>query len=395
MRSGERVVVEICDIAFGGDGVGRVEGRVVFVPFTMVGERVEAEIVREDKQFGRARLVRVIEPSPQRIAPRCVHFGECAGCQYQHTPYALQCEIKTKQVRDTMQRLGRFASPPVKPLLPSPIEYGYRSKITLHPRKGKLSYVGWDGRPFEVKECHIAAPVIDQAIRGGGVTAAGRGDMVYRANSRGTLFTRDLSSGAGDAEFAEFLADDLEFRLPINSFFQNNLAMVPVMLEAVRERIAATEVRHVVDGYCGAGFFTIYLAKKLSLTRCWGIEIDAQAIPWARRNATRADVKNIEFLQGAVERVLPMLLVKNRGAIPALCVLLDPPRAGCEPSVLDSLIRSRPRHVVYVSCDPATLARDLRKLCESAFDLTEVQPLDMFPQTAHIECIATLRARDC
>lgn len=391
-REGNKVEVEIIDIAFGGDGVGRVEGQVVFVAFTMVGERVEVEIVRAEKQFVRARLLRVLQPSPQRIAPRCVHFGECAGCQYQHISYIQQCEIKTKQVRDVMQRIGKFESPPVRPILPSPIEYGYRSKITLHPRKGELCYVGWDGHAFKVKECHIAAPGIDQAIRAGQAKPSGRGDMLFRANSKGELVIHDLSSKPTDIEFVEYLDEGFEFRLPINSFFQNNIAMVPVMLEAVRTRVATCTARYLVDAYCGAGFFAIYLAKKLPLTKCWGIEIDAQAIPWARKNAASAALKHIEFFAGAVESVLPMLLAKYRRLHADLCVLLDPPRAGCEPKVVESLTRSKPKRVIYVSCDPATMARDLKQLCETAYVLEEVQPLDMFPQTAHIECIACLRA---
>jgi tRNA/tmRNA/rRNA uracil-C5-methylase (TrmA/RlmC/RlmD family) len=393
MQAGEKIEIEIVDIAFGGDGVGRMDGQVVFVPFTMIGERVEAEIWRKDKQFLRARPLRVLKPSPQRIQPRCVHFGVCAGCQYQHIPYAQQCEIKTKQVRDVMQRIGKFEAAPVKPILPSPIAFGYRSKITLHPRQGKLSYVGWDGRAFEVKECHIASPTIDEAIRKGGIEAAGQGDILYRANAAGKLFIHDLSNQSGDAEFVETLGDAIEFRLPINSFFQNNTAMVPVMLDEVRKRVEAMGDRFVIDGFCGAGFFAIYLAKRLPLKKCWGIEIDTKAIPWARKNAAAAGLKNTEFFVGAVEQVLPMLLAKNRNVTQELCVLLDPPRAGCEPKVMYSLILSKPKHLIYVSCDPATLARDLRKLCESAYTLEEVQPLDMFPQTAHIECIAVLKAR--
>lgn len=390
MIEGDTIQIEITDIAFGGDGVGRVDGRVVFVPFTMVGERVEAEVWRLHKQYARARLLRVLQPSPHRIGGRCRHFGECAGCQYQHMPYPHQCEIKTKQVRDVMQRIGRFESPPVRPVLPSPLEYGYRGKINLHPRRGKLCYVGWDGRAFEVKECHIAAAAIDEKIREGTLKAMGRGDIVLRANSRGQLFVHDLSSGEGDREFVEHFAD-FPFRLPINSFFQNNIAMLPVMSEAVGARIAEAGVGYVVDAYCGAGFFAIYLAKKLSLKRGWGIEIDPQAIPWARRNAAQAGLNNLEFFQGAVERVLPVLLAKHRTIAPSLRVLLDPPRAGCEPKVLESLIKAKPKQIVYVSCDPSTLARDLKELCKSAYFLEEIQPLDMFPQTAHIECIARLK----
>ncbi len=386
-----KIELDITDIAFGGDGVGRVEGQVVFVPFTIIGERVEAEIWRREKQLARARLVRVLQPSPHRLTPRCVHFGQCAGCQYQHIAYAQQCELKTKQVRDVMERIGKFIAPPVRPILPSPIEYGYRSKITLHPRDGKLCYVGADGRPFEVKECHIAAPVIDQAIRGEQKQPGGRGDILYRTNASGQFFRHDLSDGSGDAEFVEQLGEGIEFRLPINSFFQNNVAMVPVMLDEVRKRVAAGSVRYLLDGYCGAGFFAIHLAKTLSLARVWGIELDAQAIPWARTNAARAALTNIEFFRGSVEQVLPMVLAKQRRLLGEMCVLLDPPRAGCEPKVLDALARSKPKQLVYVSCDPATLARDLKRLCESGFVLNEVQPLDMFPQTAHIECIATMR----
>ena len=390
-REGEKIELDITDVAFGGDGVGRKEGQAVFVPFTMIGERVEAEIVRDHGQFLRARLLRVLQSAPGRVEARCIHFGQCAGCQYQHIPYPQQCEIKTKQVRDVFERIGRFSSPPVRPILPSALEYGYRSKITLHPRDGKLCYVGWEGRPFEVKECHIAAPVIDQAIRAGGIKAVGRGDVMFRANSRGELFIHDLSSPPDDLEFVEQLGDDLEFRLPINSFFQSNIAMVPVMLETVAGRISQSGAGYLIDAYCGAGFFALYLTRKLGLKKSWGVEIDAQAIPWARKNAERLGLSNTEFFHGAVEHVLPMLLAKHRGGLADMCVLLDPPRKGCGSKVLAAFSRFRPATVIHVSCDPATLARDLRALCDLGYQLDEIQPLDMFPQTAHIECIATLR----
>jgi tRNA/tmRNA/rRNA uracil-C5-methylase (TrmA/RlmC/RlmD family) len=370
MHEGNRIELEITDIAFGGDGVGRAARQVVFVPFTMIGEHVEAEIYRQEKQFARARLRRVLTPSPQRIPSKCFHFGQCAGCQYQHIPYPTQCVLKTKQVRDVMERVGKFAAPPVRPILPSPLEYDYRSKINLHPR-------------------HIAAPSIQEAIRAGRTRAAGRGDIVYRANSKGQFFRQDLSNGAGDAEYVEWLGD-IEFRLPMQSFFQNNIAMVPVMLEEVRKRVEAAGVRYLLDGYCGAGFFAVHLASKLPLDKVWGIEVDAQAIRYARENAARTGLSQLEFVSGPVESVLPVLLVKNRRVLGDTCVLLDPPRAGCERAVLESLARNKPKRIVYVSCDPATLARDLRMLTDLGFTLAEIQPLDMFPQTAHIECIAVL-----
>jgi tRNA/tmRNA/rRNA uracil-C5-methylase (TrmA/RlmC/RlmD family) len=371
---GERVTVPITDIAFGGEGVARVDDFVVFVPFVMTGEQVELEIMEVKKRFARGRLLRVLTPSPERIAPACRYYGACGGCQYQHLAYETQLRIKHKQVADLFERIGGLDRQRIAPVAPCPQPFGYRNRIMIRSQWNKpeqklnIGFVRWDcGLVEDLDECQIAEPALNEQIRQVRAHPPPKGGIkvVLRIPPEG-------------------------WEVPPDSFFQNNFFLLPKMLETVREFIRQGGARHLVDLYCGVGFFGIELAD--AVESFVGVEYDRLAIQAARRNAALHGRTNGEFVAATVEEALPDLL--QRFSPEATVVLLDPPRKGCHPEALQLLRRERPGQVIYVSCHPATMARDLNILCaDGVFHLVQVTPLDMFPQTQHVECVADLRAR--
>jgi tRNA/tmRNA/rRNA uracil-C5-methylase (TrmA/RlmC/RlmD family) len=371
-QTGDQLTLTIDDIAFGGEGVGRINDFVVFVPFVLVGEAVEVEITEVKKNFARARLLRVVQPSPERVEPACRYFGQCGGCQYQHADYPAQLRLKHKQVADLFQRLGGFAPDRVAPVIPCPQPYGYRNRIMIRSQWNKpeqklnIGFVRCDcGLVEDIDECKIAEPVLNEEIRRVRAHPPPKGGIkvVLRVPPE-------------------------DWEVPADSFFQNNFYLLPGLVATVRRFLQDSGARHLADLYCGVGFFGIELADAVeSFT---GVEYDQRAIQAARRNALARKVGNGEFLAAAVEAVLPELLKKFSPGQTA--ILLDPPRKGCWPETLQLLRESKPAQVIYVSCHPATMARDLNILCgDGVFELMRVQPLDMFPQTQHVECVADLR----
>ena len=371
-QPGERHTLTITDLAFGGDGVGRIGEFVVFVPFVIPGERVDVELVDVKRQFARARLLAVVEASPHRVWARCPHFGECGGCQYQHLEYREQLRVKHKQVADLLERVGGFPPEVVQPVVACPQPYGYRNRIMIRSQWHKpeqrlvMGFLRHDNRlVVDLDECAIAEPGLNAEIRR------------VRANP---------PPKGGIKVSLRILPDDWE--VPPDSFFQNNYFLLPQLVETVQARLAAAGVRHLVDVYCGVGFFGLSLAA--GLDSVIGLECDAPAIRAARRNAERRGVPNATFVAGTAEDRLPGLLANLDSAQTA--VILDPPRVGCQRSVIECLRSVRPAQLLYVSCHPATLARDLKLLCgDGVFRLERLDPLDMFPQTQHVECVADLR----
>ena len=369
---GQTVQVTIEDIAFGGEGVGRVNEFVVFVPFVAPGETVEAEWTEVKKRFGRARLRQIMKPSPDRVTPACRYFGECGGCQYQHLSYPAQLRIKYKQACDLFQRIGGIDPAKVEPVIPCPEPYGYRNRIMIRSQWDKfkqalnIGFLRADDRlVVDIEECKIAEPALNEEIRRVRLNPPPKGGIkvVLRAEAEG-------------------------WEVPRDSFFQNNFFLLPKLVETVGARLRDGGSRFLIDAYCGVGFFSIELASLVE--EFAGVEVDTAAIQAARRNAKSRGLTNGQFLSGRAEEMLPRML--GRFEVGATTVILDPPRTGCPPEMLEALRKTGPRQVLYVSCHPATLARDLNVLCaDNVFEVTKIVPLDMFPQTQHMECIADVR----
>lgn len=373
LAPGNLVSLTIADLAFGGEGVARLNDFVIFVPFVLVGEVVEAEVTEVKKSFARARLVRVTQPSPERVAPACAHFGACGGCQYQHVAYPAQLRLKRKQVADLFQRIGGLSPELVTPVIPCPQPYGYRNRIMIRSQWNKpeqrlnIGFVRADcGLVEDVFECQIAEPALNEQIR------------QVRANP----------PPKGGIKVV-LRIPPVNWEVPPDSFFQNNFFLLPRLVEVVRTAVIAGGARHLIDLFCGVGFFGIELADVVE--SFVGVEFDQRAIAAARRNAAARGRVNGEFIAATVETALPALLQKFSPL--ASAIVLDPPRKGCLPQTLALLRNQPPRQIIYISCHPATMARDLNILSrDGVFKVAGVTPLDMFPQTQHVECVADLRS---
>jgi tRNA/tmRNA/rRNA uracil-C5-methylase (TrmA/RlmC/RlmD family) len=371
---GDKLTLTIEDLAFGGEGVARAGDFVIFVPFVVPGEVVEAQVTEVKKRFARANLLRVVTPSPERIQPLCRYFGQCGGCQYQHIVYPAQLRLKRKQIEDLFQRIGGFRPGLIEPVVPCPRPYGYRNRIMIRSQWDKfkqglnIGFIRADNRlVVDLEECKIAEPALNEQIKHLRAHPPPKGGLkvVLRIPPEG-------------------------WDLPADSFFQNNFFLLPELVRVVRERLRASGARHLVDVFCGVGFFSIELANQVD--SFVGVELDRLAIKAAGRNAEAHGCRNGEFIAGSAEEYLPRLLARFSPA--ATAVLLDPPRKGCRPEVLKALRETQPKQIIYVSCHPATMARDLNILCgEGVFELVHVVPLDMFPQTSHVESVADLRCK--
>jgi tRNA/tmRNA/rRNA uracil-C5-methylase (TrmA/RlmC/RlmD family) len=371
---GDKVRLTIEDIAFGGEGVGRVGDFVVFVPFVAPGETVEAELIEVKKRFGRARLLNILDSSPERVAPPCRYFGACGGCQYQHLSYAAQLRVKHKQITDLFARVGGFSGLAIDPVIPCPSPYGYRNRLMIRSQWDKfkqglnIGFIRADSRlVVDIEECQIAEPALNEQI---------------------ARVRRHPPPKGGLKVVLRVAAEGWE--VPRDSFFQNNFFLLPALVETVRERWREGGARFLIDAYCGVGFFSVELADLAE--EFVGVEVDVAAIKAARQNAAARGRSNGQFLAGDTEELLPRLL--RRFDASQTAVILDPPRTGCPASVLENLRDLPPRQVIYISCHPATLARDLNVLTAGhVFEVSKIVPLDMFPQTQHVECVADVRRK--
>lgn len=371
-----------------GAGVGRVDGWVVFVPFTLPGERVKVRIYRNDKAFSQGDLVEVIEPSPDRVEPQCPLFGDCGGCQYQHLAYARQLEWKSRQVAELLRHMAGVEHA-VEPCHPSPRQWGYRSKITPHfdrPRNGEIGPIGFRGnakRIVDVPQCPIAMHEINA------VFPEIRADIHARAETfkRGSTLLLRATDGRVETDHRKTAVErvgDLEFHFLAGDFFQNNPFILPDFTCHVAEQARGEGIRYLVDAYCGSGLFALTLARDFE--KVAGVEVSETSCQFARENAERNGIANVSFLTASAEEIFAG--IDFPGAESA--VIIDPPRRGCTPEFLDQLATFAPARVVYVSCDPATQVRDLKQLSTAGYRLEKVQPFDLFPNTRHLECVMTL-----
>jgi len=358
------VDLKITDVAFGGKGVARENGKAVFIPFTIERELVSAKITREKKQFAEAEVVDLRQRSRYRVDPPCPYFGRCGGCAYQHIDYAHQLEIKTRQVRDVLKRIGKLDDVPMRPIIPSPLPYAYRNRVTVHSANGVIGYFQRDSnRLIDVEHCSIAMEEVNRELADLRSHDVPDGHYTLRARSGPRVFSQT------------------------NDGVANALRDLIVQLMLSNQEL-------LVDAFCGAGFFAKALIGKFQ--RIVGIDWDRFAIAAAKEDATEKETYiagNVEDeLVGAVHRTARGRL----GSIaPTLnpdktALLVDPPAVGLSARLRKTIVDLAPATLIYVSCNPATLARDLAQL-HSRFKIESVTPLDMFPQTAEIEVVAQLQ----
>ena len=346
-----RAQLQIEDVAFGGAGVARARGKIVFVPLTIDGEEVEVQLVEQRRKFNRAELRKVLRSSSERVEPPCAYFGRCGGCDYQHITYKHQLEIKQHQVGELLKRVGHLTNVPVSPMVPCRNPYGFRNRITVHAEQGRLGFFSKNSRKVvDVERCEIAAPELNEKLQ--------------------QLRKEGLSDGSHRTLRQE--------GVPL-TFTQTNNFVASILLEYISTRL---EGEVLLDAYCGSGFFSHPFAGHFK--KIVGLDWNAHAIARARAVAA----PNEQYICANVSDVIAAVLAEHGPQT----VVLDPPSDGIGKQVAYALAAARPKRLIYVSCNPATLARDLSSLSES-LEVKSVQPFDMFPQSAAIETVAVLDRR--
>lgn len=384
----EIVEVELTGVAPSGEATGLLDGDEVYAAFGLPGERARVEVY--DRRGGRVngRVIEVLRPSPDRIPAPCPYFGLCGGCQWQHLSYQRQLEYKRVAVITHLREGGGFSDPPVLPTLPAPHVYGYRNHVrfSIGRRYGEVGYTThYRHRFMRVDSCAIAHPRINAVLAASQRLAQGH-QLAVRVGARtGELLVNpaqpapELPYVSGQTALEEELLGR-RYRVSAAAFFQVNTLQAERLIETVRAALDPQPHQVLLDLYCGVGTFGLALAPYVR--RVIGVEESAAALKDAAHNAR--DVQNVEFVAGRTEEALAAL------AEPADAVVVDPPRIGCRPGALEALLRLAPRRLAYVSCDAASLARDLRILVDGGFTLRSVQPVDMFPQTSHVETVTLL-----
>lgn len=442
------IEVELTDLAYGGDAVGRYEGRVLFVPGGIPGERVRVEIIEERRGHARAELLEILRPAPERVEPQYPLLTD-SGCQWQHIAYPAQLTWKAHIVRQLLVRIGKQPEAIVHPTIgmPSGISPWHYRNIALFSvgPQGEVGFKLTESHEIQdLESCELLHPALDMAyqrvrgklkqyfgeslaemiqgftIRGaiGAVSPSGSPSAVKAVPTLLSIHARPGSVLENPQELAqelmtaapgivgviiervggrygrviagqEFLTDVVlgrRFRISADSFFQVNMVQTPVLVERAVAMLEPQLSDIVLDGYSGVGLFSMFLAPRTA--RVIAIESQPSAVMDARANATMNNLNNITTLEGTLERLLGQLYYRRERIDLAL---VDPPRAGCHPKALQALQSLAPRAICYVSCDPSTLARDIASLCANQrYRLVAAQPIDMFPQTYHIECIALL-----
>lgn len=453
LRKGQIRDILIDDLAFGGRGVGRVEGFVVLVDGGVPGDTVRARVDRVRGSYAEGRTLELVAASSDRVEARCEHFGTCGGCRWQNLPYEVQLAYKQRQVVEALRRIGGFADPAVEQPLPSPDQYFYRNKMEfsfgrdpegrlmlgLHPASSFKDV-------FDLKRCHLQSDASNALVRDirEGCAAAGlppydvtahTGFLRYLTIREGKLTNEtmvNIVTGDGkeqDAVWAGALRDlagrvaaahphvrsfirsvnatrstvafgqreeilwgtasirevilGRTFEITSNSFFQTNSRQAERLYGTVLDLAALTREDRVLDLYSGTGAIAILAAARAGEVRA--VESLEESVRNAERNAALNGVRNVFFICGEVRRVLSAMTRDRR---PPTVVIVNPPRAGLNAAVIRGIQRLRPRRLVYVSCNPTTLARDLKQVCERDYVVSRIQPVDMFPHTWHIECVA-------
>jgi len=445
-QQGELIEVAIADLNDTGDGVGRFDERVVFVPDTVPGDRAIVRLVHVKPKYAHGKLQQLLQPSPHRVRPSCIVADKCGGCQWQHINYDYQLVAKRNQVIQALERIGGFVQPPVDPVLAAPSALGYRNKATYplsksatgqvqagYYQKGSHQLINLNQCPVQDTRLNPLLAEVKQdiqkrgwqiydeqrhqgQIRHLGLRIGRRtGEMLLtlvvkdwnlpgienqaqewlkrypqlvgvslncNRDRTNVIFGNETRCIAGVPYLQEKFAG-LEFQVRPDTFFQVYTETAEALLQVIQSELNLQGHELLVDAYCGIGTLTLRLAKQVR--QATGLEVQPAAVEQAILNAQHNGIDNVTFQVGAVEKLLPKM-----DTIPEV-VLLDPPRKGCDRAVIDALLKLKPSRIVYVSCKVSTLARDLKLLCQDGqYKMTRVQPADFFPQTAHVEAAAFL-----
>ena len=447
VQKNEYIDVIFEDLTHDGAGVAKVEGYPLFVPNGLPGEKAKIKVIKVNKGYGFGRLMEITEASPYRVEPECPIYKECGGCQLQHMSYEGQLKAKEKQVSDVLQRIGKLENVKVHPVIgmENPWRYRNKAQVPIGEHEGGLIGGFYQQRSHQIidmKACIIQQEKNDEVVKKvkeicniNGVRAydeqkhkgelrhimaryglksgevmvvlvtrtneltgkkkiieeivkriPGVKSIVQNINSKKTnvIFGDETKVLWGEEVIYDSIGD-IKFAISARSFYQVNPEQTKVLYDKALEYADLTGEENVIDAYCGIGTISLFLAQKAR--KVYGVEIVPEAIEDAKKNAELNGISNVEFAVGEAETVIPEWY---ENGVVADVFVVDPPRKGCDDKLLQTIINMKPKKVVYVSCNPATLARDLRVLEDGGYQTVEVQPVDMFPQTMHVECVAQL-----
>ena len=448
VKKNDVVTLTFEDLTHEGNGVAKINGYPLFVPFGLPGEEAEVKVVKVNKRFGYGKLLDVKKASPHRVTPPCNVFYKCGGCQLQHMSYEMQLEMKQNQVKNVMRKIAHLDDVPVHPVLGMEDPWRYRNKIQIPvgEKDGELITGFYQQRSHRIihdmETCVIQNELGDRMVEAVRRIATDLGIEAYdETTHRGLLrhiivrtaygtndtmiilvtrteklpqreelikqlvetypsiksIIQNINSDKTNVILGkksrtlygeDYIYDsigDLKFKISPRSFYQVNSTQTKVLYEKALEYADVGENDVVIDAYCGIGTISLFLAEKAN--KVYGVEIVPEAIHDANINAKINGLSNTEFVVGEAEKVMPKW--KEEGLRPDV-IVVDPPRKGCDETLLQAMIDMEPKRIVYVSCNPSTLARDLRILEDGGFTTQEVQPVDMFSQTSHVECVAWL-----
>lgn len=428
---GREVQAAIQSMAFKGYGIARVDGKVLFVPYSATGDKAQVEIIEEKKDYSIGRLSKILEPSPWRVDPPCPYFGVCGGCQWQHIDYSLHGELKREILKETLKRIGGMKEIPSVTVSPSPEPYGYRVRVQLKVKEKAIGYYQEGSRHIvDVDHCPISHPLINLTIRLlrkelpffsrmeeveiNVSPEEGRGILILHPLSllsypQGTddflrsflqnhpmlkgiaIVEKDGLTLLGDPSLnfsISFIHDGeeriLRLRASPESFFQVNLGQNRRLIETILDFSGTKEEGKVLDLYAGIGNLTLPLATVAG--EATGIEENRAAVEDARVNVEKNGIRQCDFIRGRVEEVL-----KNWQKPKTDLIVLDPPRTGCK-RIVDQISELKPRRIAYTSCEPTTFSRDLRLFSKRGYGLEKLALIDMFPQSSHMEVVGLLRS---
>mgnify|MGYP001089239527 FL=1 len=447
-RKNDLVTLEIEDCGIDGEGIGKADGFTVFVKDAVIGDTVTAKIIKAKKNYGYGRLMEVLKPSPYRVEPKCEFARQCGGCQLQALSYDQQLVFKTNKVKGHLERIGGFTDIPMEPIIGMDELFHYRNKAQFpvgRNKEGKIVtgfYAGRTHNIIENRDCALGVAenkeVLDRVIvhmEKYGIEpyneATGKG-LVRHVLIRYGYFTKEVmvclilngNKIPKEEQFVkslceipgmtsitinvnkkhsnvilgeeirllwgqEYITDrigDISYQISPLSFYQVNPMQTQKLYAKALEYADLHGEETVWDLYCGIGTISLFLAQKAKFVR--GVEIVPAAIENAKENAKLNGLENTEFFVGKAEEVLPREYKKN--GVYADVIVVDPPRKGCDETLLETMIEMNPERIVYVSCDSATLARDLKYLCERGYELRKVCPVDQFGMTVHVETVVLL-----
>lgn len=451
-KKNDVLTVEIEDIGHDGAGIGKVDGYTLFVKDAVIGDVVEVKVMKAKKNYGYAKLLKIITPSASRVEPLCPYAKQCGGCQIQMMSYEEQLRFKENKVRNNLKRIGGFEEIPMEPILGMKNPFYYRNKAQFpvgYDKEGNLITGFYAGRTHSIinnRRCYLGVSenelVLNQVldwmernhisayeeesgkglirhvlirygfttkevmvclvVNGAGIpakedlieglrTIPGMTSITISSNTKQTnvIMGEKITLLWGQTYITDFIGN-IQYQISPLSFYQVNPAQTKRLYETALEYAGLSGDETVWDLYCGIGTISLFLAQRAK--QVYGVEIIPAAIEDAKRNARLNQIENAQFFVGKAEEVLPEKYEKEQ--IYADVIVVDPPRKGCEESVLDTMVQMEPKRIVYVSCDSATLARDLKYLCERGYEMKKVKAIDQFPQTEHVETIVLIQKKN-